>query len=60
MIDNFGSYEDEDDDSQFERPSETNLTEQALVSIATEEDACPVSEDDEGYRGRLADIYAFS
>ena len=43
MLNNYGS-EDEEIDSRFERPSETNLTEMAMASIATEEDAYPLSD----------------
>ena len=59
MIDNYGSEDEEEDLEEFERP-ETNLTEQAIASIATEEDAYPLSENNDDYTGRLADVYAFS
>ena len=51
MVDNYGSEEDDEDSEEFEQP-ETNLTEQAIASIATEEDAYPLSENGDEYSGR--------
>ena len=59
QIDNYGSEDDEEDSEEYEHP-ETNLTEQAIASIATEEDDYPMSDRGDEYSGRLADIYAFS